>query len=113
VLDNLSAMSRDSGFMRDLIEGFLLDSATLIGDTRAVIAERRFAELHDLTHALKGSARSIGAEALAEQAAFIDAHSKPIEWKALPRQLDRLEQCLTETGVELHAYLERIESAAG
>ncbi len=113
VLDNLSSMSKDAGFMRDLIEGFLADSAVLIGDIRTVITERRFTDLHDLTHALKGSARSIGAEALAEQAAFIDAHSKPIEWKALPRQVDRIEECLAETGISLHTYLERIESAAG
>ncbi len=113
VLDNLSAMSKDAAFMRDLIEGFEADSAALIGDIRAVIAERRFDDLHDLTHALKGSARSIGAEALADQAAFIDAHSKPIEWKALPRQVDRIEACLLETGTQLHAYLQRIESATG
>jgi two-component system sensor histidine kinase RpfC len=113
VLDNLAAMSRDCGFMRELIEGFLSDSASLIGEIRAVVADRRFEELHDLTHALKGSARSIGAKAIAEHSAFIDAHSRPIEWKALPAHLERLEQCLAETGAELRAYLERIESAAG
>ncbi|MBI1731611.1 MAG: response regulator [Gammaproteobacteria bacterium] len=113
VLDNLSAMSRNNDFMRDLIEGFLGDSATLLADIRAVVAERHFAALHDLTHALKGSARSIGAQELAEQSAFIDAHSRPIEWKALPRHLDRLERCLTDTGTELRAYLEHLDSAAG
>jgi two-component system sensor histidine kinase RpfC len=113
VLDDLSAMSKDAAFMRDLIEGFLADSATLIGDIRTVISGRRFADLHDLTHALKGSARSIGAEALADQAAFIDAHSKPIEWKTLPGQVDRIEECLAETGSQLHAYLQRLESATG
>ncbi len=113
VLDNLVAISKCPEFMRDLIEGFLEDATSLILAIRAVVAERRFMDLHDLTHALKGSARSVGAQALAEQVAFIDTHSKPIEWQALPQNLDYLEQCLTETGAELRAFLAQLESATG
>jgi two-component system sensor histidine kinase RpfC len=113
VLDNLSAMSRQGDFMRDLIDGFISDSEALIADIRSVVMEQRFVDLHDLTHALKGSARSIGARALAEHAAFIAAHSTPIERKALPRQLDQLDACLSDTAAELRAYLARLESATG
>ena len=113
ILDDIAQLSNDIDFMKDLIDGFVSDAVVLINEIRNDIAQRRFEEIHDHTHALKGSARSIGAIELARRAAFVDSHSRPIEWKSLPRHVQDMEKCLDETRDELRNYLEHLQSAAG
>ncbi|MND07393.1 Hpt domain protein [compost metagenome] len=62
-------------------------------------------------HALKGSARSIGASALARQAVVIHDKSRAIDRRALNRNIEILAEYLDQTETQLLAYLEQLESA--
>jgi HPt (histidine-containing phosphotransfer) domain-containing protein len=72
---------------------------------------RNYKEVQDYVHALKGSARSIGASALARQAAVIHDKSKAIDRATLNRNIEILGACLDRTEAELLRYLQQLESA--
>jgi two-component system sensor histidine kinase RpfC len=111
VLHNLATLSQDLTFMQDLVRGFIEDSRALIVNMQRSADNRRYDEVQDYVHALKGSARSIGASALAKQAAAIHDRSQPIDRKALDRNIEILGTCLDRTEAELLRYLEQLESA--
>jgi two-component system sensor histidine kinase RpfC len=111
VLHNLATLSQDLNFMQDLIRGFIEDSRALIANMQRSAANRRFDEVRDFVHALKGSARSIGASALATQAAVIHDKSRTIDRRLLGRNIEILSSCLDQTEIELLQYLEQLESA--
>ena len=64
VLNDLKLLSEDDNFMDPLVRGFLADADKLITDMEEAIATRDFKKYNDLSHALKGSAGSMGAMAL-------------------------------------------------
>ena len=111
VLHNLATLSQDLNFMQDLIRGFIEDSRALIVNMQRSAANRRYDEVQDYVHALKGSARSIGASALAKQAVVIHDKSRAIDRKSLNRNIEILGACLERTETELLRYLEQLESA--
>jgi two-component system sensor histidine kinase RpfC len=113
VLQNLVRLSDDVDFMNDLIQGFIEDSRSTIANIEQAAASGRFEDIPDFVHALKGSARSVGAAALAAQAAAIHDKSRFIERRLLPRQVGLLRTCFDRTETELRLYLERLKSAAG
>jgi len=110
-LHNLATLSQDLNFMQDLIRGFIEDSRALVGNMQRAAANRRYEEVQDYVHAMKGSARSIGASALARQAAVIHDKSQAIDRKALNRNIEILAECLDRTEAELLRYLEQLASA--
>lgn len=112
VLADLASLSRDVEFMHELISGFLEDSRKLIGDIEDAVSSHRLDDLQDYIHALKGSARSIGAIALAEQAAQIHDSARLIERKHLPHNLAKLRSCYSDTEAELLHYEKQLRSAA-
>jgi two-component system sensor histidine kinase RpfC len=65
VLDELAALSRDPAFMRGLLQGFANDGATLVSQIGQAVHRGHVAEVNEAAHALRGSARSVGAAALA------------------------------------------------
>ena len=65
VLDELAFLSNDKEFMKELIHGFINDTETLLNSLVEALETGDYDSLSDLTHALKGSARSIGAASMA------------------------------------------------
>ncbi|MCR4300412.1 MAG: ATP-binding protein, partial [Sulfuricaulis sp.] len=63
-LASLEIMGKRSTFIPDLINGFLQDTEMLLNDMKDAIREKRLKEFRDLVHAMKGSAGSVGAQAL-------------------------------------------------
>jgi HPt (histidine-containing phosphotransfer) domain-containing protein len=63
-------------------------------------------------HALKGSARSIGAIALAQNASEIHESSKSISLLQITNNYTLLEICFSDTKDALLNYLEQLKSAA-
>lgn len=63
-LASLEIMGKRSSFIPDLINGFLRDSENLLNDMKTALGEKRHADFKDLVHAMKGSAGSVGAQAL-------------------------------------------------
>jgi two-component system sensor histidine kinase RpfC len=111
VLHNLATLSQDLNFMQDLIRGFIEDSRAIIVNMQRSATSHRYDEVQDYVHALKGSARSIGAAALARQAVVIHDKSRSIDRKSLGRNIEVLRDCLERTETELLRYLEQLESA--
>ncbi|MGH8247619.1 MAG: Hpt domain-containing response regulator, partial [Gammaproteobacteria bacterium] len=111
LLGELASLSSDVDFMHDLIEGFVEDTRGLIEKARQAVAAERYSEIHDCMHALKGSALSIGAIALADEVKQLQQHCQPLETRALARRLEELASCFARTETELRNYLNQLKSA--
>ena len=70
-LASLESLGKRSDFVTRLIHGFLEDTEILLGKMQQALLEQRYSEFKDIAHALKGSAGSVGAEALHQFAASI------------------------------------------
>jgi two-component system sensor histidine kinase RpfC len=110
-LDKLASLSKSIDFMNNLIQGFLEDTEKLINQIELAIGQENFSTVQDRAHAIKGSARSIGAVSLAQVASQIqdDVHAGIlIGLPALNSELSH-EFALTESA--LNKYLEKLDSA--
>lgn len=63
-LASLELIGKRSGFMTDLIHGFLNDGEELLQKMQQSLQQKRFNEFKDIAHALKGSAGGVGARVL-------------------------------------------------
>lgn len=63
-LKNLESLGQQTDFLNRLIQGFLEDTETLLGQMQQALLQQRYSEFKDLAHALKGSAGSVGADTL-------------------------------------------------
>ena len=111
VLDNLIALSQDVDFMNDLIQGFLKDSKQLIETMEASLEEGNFTRIQDNAHAIKGSARSIGATVLAECASKIYKLCNNVQRDDMPTLLEEIRKEYTRTHSALNMFLQRLDSA--
>ena len=68
VLDDLTQLSSDPTFVERLLRGFKFDSDRLVRTISDALAARRYEELKDAAHALKGGAGSVGAVQLVQLA---------------------------------------------
>jgi two-component system sensor histidine kinase RpfC len=63
-LAQLDAIGRDPQFVEGVVAGFVVDTQVLMTRIGVALRDRQVGALRDLLHALKGSAMSIGADAL-------------------------------------------------
>ncbi len=110
-LDNLAKLDNDIYFMHDLINGFISDSNKLVVQIKFAVQNKNKIEIQNLVHALKGSARSIGATALAKSASDIHDSTNSVNPIKLTNDYILLEQTFNETQNALLSYLEQIKSA--
>ena len=68
VLRDLSALSSDPTFIGRLLTGFKSDTDRLVNEITTALSDRRYDEIRNSAHALKGGAASIGAVQLAQLA---------------------------------------------
>ena len=111
VLDNLTSLSQDVDFMNDLIQGFLKDSKQLIENMELSLRDENYAKMQDYAHAMKGSARSIGATALAEYASKIHNLCTGEQRENIPSLIDSINKEYTSTHSALNLFLQRLDSA--
>lgn len=64
VLEDLGRLSPDSTFVERLVLGFRSDAERLVASISDALAARRYQEVKDAAHALKGGASSVGATQL-------------------------------------------------
>jgi two-component system, sensor histidine kinase RpfC len=64
VLQDLQKLSSDSTFLERLLRGFQADAERLVKEIADALAARRYQEVKDAAHALKGGAASVGATQL-------------------------------------------------
>lgn len=78
VLEDLANLSSDSTFVERLLRGFKSDADRLIGTISDALAARRYEELKDAAHALKGGAGSVGAVQLVQLAIRFEKSSHEV-----------------------------------
>ena len=104
VLDNLAQLG-GPGFVEDLLASFEEDSARALRDIERALATQDYGQWHDQLHMLKGGARDVGANQLAQRCSEAE-RIKPFEF-ATPLAQDRLDlvrHALTVTQSALAAY---------
>ena len=111
-LDNLASLSKNVDFMNDLIQGFLKDTEKLVKQIELVIAQENFSTVENHSHAIKGSARSIGAVSLAQVASQIEDNVHAGILIGLPALSSELSHEFELTKSALNKYLEKLDSTA-
>jgi two-component system sensor histidine kinase RpfC len=111
-LKELEGIGR-SGFVVDLVAGFLADGEKLVAAMSASVAEADYKGFREQVHALKGSAGSIGAEALYEKCREVSQVApRELPVKA-ERLLDEIGGSFAATRVALDDYVAKHLRAAG
>jgi len=112
MLNALASLDDDINFMNDLIHGFINDSSILIKKIKISIDNNKPMEVQDLVHALRGSAKSIGATALALDASAIHESTKSVSFSQITAKFNNLEKSFVSTQTALINYLEQLNAAA-
>lgn len=111
-LNNLASLSQDVDFMSDLIHGFLKDTKDLIQTIEQSLQKGKFVDIQDNAHAIKGSAKSIGAVPLAEIASIIYKLSSSTHENSLVSSIKELNTEYIRAQAALLSYLEQLDKAA-
>jgi two-component system sensor histidine kinase RpfC len=106
-LASLEIMGKRSSFIPELIHGFLQDTERLLGEMETALRGKKYGEFKDLVHAIKGSAGSVGAQALYDICASVqDSSDEALRNNASSLMHDLITQ-YESARYELLAYLER------
>jgi len=111
-LNELAMLGRDLDFMQDLIVGFISDTDGLLDSIEAALRDGNLAQFRDLTHALKGSSRSIGAVGLADFATRIHRMSQPELCGDIAGISTELQSRFGATRQALTGFLEQLDGAS-
>ncbi len=106
-LASLEIMGQHSTFISELIRGFLSDTERLLDDMNRAIREKRYSEFRDIAHAMKGSAGSVGAQALYDLCTVISGVSDDLLRKQAASYLHDLVTQYESARHDLLNYLEK------
>ncbi len=113
VLEDLGRLSTDSTFVERLLRGFQADSDRLMRTISDGLAARRYEDVKDAAHALKGGAGSVGATQLMQLAIRLEKASyDTLRVRAAPwmEELARASSA-TQSALELHLEERRKRSS--
>lgn len=106
VLDDLGRLSTDSTFVERLLRGFQADTERLMGAISDGLAARRYEDVKDAAHALKGGAGSVGATQLMQLAVRLEkANYDTLRVRAGP-WIEELARAASATQNALEQHLE-------
>ncbi len=111
ILKDLAELSGDIDFMRELINGFLNDAEEIVNQVCLPHTANDPQTMQDYLHALKGSARSIGATALGGLASEIYDQIQIQNRTELVVNLSKLSKSFDETRSALLEHLENLNIA--
>nr|NIQ15936.1 response regulator [Candidatus Dadabacteria bacterium] len=111
-LNNLAILGDNPKFISELIHGFLTDSLESLKVIQTAITHNNFHTVVDLSHAIKGSSQSIGANALADIASKIHKSALNSDKANLEHQYRAFQDIYSKTQIELTSYLENLNIAA-
>lgn len=106
ILDDLVALGGDLNFIDDLLRGFRCDGDVELERARTQLGSGDLGALRDTLHALKGSARNIGAVRLNDRIAEIEAMPDQRLAGQASDLLDELQASLQFTWEALQVYRE-------
>jgi two-component system sensor histidine kinase RpfC len=104
VLDDLAQIG-GHGFVQDLLASFVEDSERALRDIERALVTQDYAQWHDQLHMLKGGARDVGANQLAQLCTEAE-HVKPYELASsvAKLRLDAVRSALADAQTALFAY---------
>jgi HPt (histidine-containing phosphotransfer) domain-containing protein len=86
----VDALSNDAGLLGDLLNAFDLDTAARIARARAALEDFDFRTMQVEAHAIKGGARQVGADSLADACQELESVSASRDVWGASRSLDRV-----------------------
>ncbi|MDZ7735770.1 MAG: response regulator [Gammaproteobacteria bacterium] len=112
VLESLASIAHDSTFIRELIDGFLLDNTESLSRMQEALENGDHSQFRDLAHAITGSARSIGAHRLGKLCSEINRMPDDMLDSDGHEKLAAIQEAMEATRSGLLAYRDRQASAA-
>jgi two-component system sensor histidine kinase RpfC len=106
ILDDLVALGGDQSFIDDLLGGFRRDGDAELETARSQLTAGDLGALRDTLHALKGSARNVGATRLSERIAEIERMSDQALAPRAAELIDEVQMLLQLSWEGLQAYRE-------
>jgi two-component system, sensor histidine kinase RpfC len=97
----------DELFMHRLLRNYLSDSVKLIYKVEAAVKQKRYGELHDYCHAIKGNSLSVGAVQLAATTEMIGKLNASVPATQALAMLDNLNSDFSKLTLEVEDYLRR------
>jgi two-component system sensor histidine kinase RpfC len=104
-LRDLEDLGGGLDFVANLVDGFIRDAENLFDQLEKSIAERTLRQFRDQSHALKGSAGSIGARRLHELSGRACRISERDFVRIAPMALSEMRSTLAETQTALKRYI--------
>jgi two-component system sensor histidine kinase RpfC len=111
-LQQLEELGNDQGFVDDLLRSFIRDAEELVGYMEQALADGERESFSDLAHALKGSAGSVGAQALAEHCLCASRYPGDDFDRDAAALLAEIRSALGETRSALLSYLSQRRTSA-
>lgn len=106
-LAEVGKIAGDNDFLARLLSGFHDDVLRLLGRLASATSERKFSDIEDITHAVKGAALSVGASQLALLCDGINAAAAGGRVDSLHSQIENMRSCFERTVAEFEAYSSR------
>jgi HPt (histidine-containing phosphotransfer) domain-containing protein len=100
----LEAASGDDGLIDDLIDAFSTDSDARIGQMREALATPDFPTIRFEAHTIKGSARQMGANAVAEVCQELEMVSALQDTRLIAARLNRLQELFEDIRSAMTSY---------
>jgi two-component system sensor histidine kinase RpfC len=110
VLRDLEELGGDLDFVANLVDGFVKDTDILFDQLGKSIAARAPGQFRDLSHALKGSAGSVGAHRLHELGSRACRISDRDFTRMAPTAISEMRSAFAEAKVALHGYINERKS---
>jgi two-component system, sensor histidine kinase RpfC len=105
-LDNLFSMTKEKDFMQNLVDGYIRDARSTIEKITASAKSINQENLSELSHALDGSSRSIGAKRLAKTADKLYRLCQTGNFLNLIEHINEINTVFHDTEKALHTYIE-------
>ena len=110
-LDTLKELEKigsgDELFIHRLLRNYLSDSVKLIYKIETAAKQKRYGELHDHCHALKGNSLSVGATQLAETTELIGKLSSSVKAAQVLEMIAKLNSDFSKLTLAVEDYLRR------
>ena len=110
-LDTLKELEQigvgDELFIHRLLRNYLSDAVKLIYKIETAAKQKRYGELHDYCHALKGNSLSVGATQLAETTELVGKLSASIPTAQVVEMLAKLNSDFSKLTLAVEDYLRR------
>ena len=81
----------------EMVTAFLLDAQKKRAIVALAVRQQDSAHLREAAHSMKGSARNLGAHALAEAAYVLEALARDEVWAEVPGALLHIDDCMQRT----------------